>query len=93
MENNIREIEMIKPRYYTILQIQQLEGCGRDRAYEIAHMLPHEIRGEKKRKIFVLAEAYEEYFQKNRERILKEFKEKKEAEKEERKIYHIRKFS
>lgn len=35
----------LQSRYYTVKQIQQIENCGRDRAYEIAKRLPHEIRG------------------------------------------------
>ena len=40
-------MEEIKSRYYTVQQIKQLEGCGKDKAYEIANELPHENRGKK----------------------------------------------
>ena len=44
------KMEEIRSRYYTVQQIKKLEGCGKDKAYEIASELPHETRG---RQIFV----------------------------------------
>ena len=48
-------MEEVKSRYYTVQQIKKLEGCGKDKAYEIANELPHEKRG---KQIFVFAEVY-----------------------------------
>lgn len=57
----VRTIEEVKSRYYTVKQIQQLECCGKDKAYELAKELPHEIR--EKNQIFVFSEAYDEYYE------------------------------
>ncbi len=54
----------IKPRYYTVKEIKQLEHCGKDKAYQIAKELPHEKRG---RDIYVFAEDYEKYYEQKRE--------------------------
>lgn len=53
--------------YYTVKEIKAKENCGRDRAYEIAKMLPHEKRG---RDIYVFAEDYENYYRSKREEAL-----------------------
>lgn len=57
--------KIIKPRYYTVKEIKELEHCGKDRAYKIAKELPHEKRG---RDIYVFAEDYEKYYQEKREK-------------------------
>lgn len=75
-------MEEIKTRYYTVKQIQQLENCGRDRAYEIAEQLPHETRG---RKILVFSEDYDKYYQEKREAIINN--------KPKSNVYQIRRFS
>ena len=62
-------MEEIKSRYYTVQQIKKLEGCGKDKAYEIASKLPHEKRG---KQIFVFAEDYDNYYQQKREKALQE---------------------
>lgn len=58
-------LEEIKARYYTVKEIKQLEHCGKDKAYEIAKLLPHEKRG---RDIYVFAEDYEQYYKEKREK-------------------------
>lgn len=75
-------MEPIKPRYYTVKQIQQLENCGRDRAYELAKQLPHETRG---KAIYVFSEDYDEYYQDKR--IIAT------GGKQKGNIYQIRKFN
>lgn len=60
-------MEEIKSRYYTVQQIKKLEGCGKDKAYEIAKELPHEKRG---KQIFVFAEDYDIYYNTKREKAL-----------------------
>ena len=80
-------MEEIKSRYYTVQQIKQLEGCGKDKAYEIANELPHENRG---KKIYVFAEDDDNYYQQKRERALEE---KGMLNKRKSNIYQIRKFS
>lgn len=81
-------MEEIKSRYYTVQQIKRLEGCGKDKAYEIANELPHENRG---KKIFVFAEDYEKYYEQKRELALRE---RENCEKKElNNIYQIKKFS
>lgn len=57
----------IKPRYYSVKEIKELEHCGKDKAYAIAKELPHEKRG---KDILVFSEDYEEYYRKKRERAL-----------------------
>ena len=61
-------MEEIKSRYYTVQQIKRLEGCGKDKAYEIANELPHEKRG---KQIFVFAEDYDNYYHQKREIFIK----------------------
>ena len=56
---------LIKPRYYTVKEIKELEHCGRDKAYKIANELPHEKRG---RDIYVFAEDYENYYEQKRKK-------------------------
>lgn len=80
-------MEEIKSRYYTVQQIKQLEGCGKDKAYEIANELPHENRG---KKIYVFAEDYDNYYQQKREKALEE---KGILNNKKSNIYQIRKFS
>lgn len=75
-------MEELKTRYYTVKQIQQLENCGKDRAYELAKELPHEIRG---KKIFVFSEDYNNYYQERREKA-------KIGNNKKSNIYQIRKF-
>lgn len=77
-------MEQVKSRYYTVQQIKLLEGCGKDKAYEIANSLPHEKRG---KQIFVFAEDYDTYYQEKREKALHCVKN------ETSKIYQIKKFS
>ena len=56
---------LIKPRYYTVKEIKELEHCGRDKAYKIANELPHEKRG---RDIYVFVEDYENYYEQKRKK-------------------------
>lgn len=76
----------METRYYTVEQIKELENCGRDRAYELARKLPHKNNG---KKILVLKEAYEEYYQKEKESILNNFN---NETKEKQKVYQIKRF-
>lgn len=80
-------MEEIKSRYYTVQQIKKLEGCGKDKAYEIANELPHEKRG---KQIFVFAEDYDIYYQQKRERALQE---RNQALERKDNVYQIRRFS
>lgn len=80
-------VEEIKSRYYTVQQIKKLEGCGKDKAYDIANKLPHEIRG---KQIFVFAEDYDNYYQQKRQKALEE---QGLIQKKKSNIYQIRKFS
>lgn len=80
-------MEEIKSRYYTVQQIKKLEGCGKDKAYDIAKELPHEKRG---KQIFVFAEDYNNYYQEKREKAIKEINFEK---KKSRDIYKIRKIN
>lgn len=64
-------MQEIQSRYYTVQQIKKLEGCGKDKAYEIANELPHEKRG---KQIFVFAEDYDNYYQQKREKALEEYR-------------------
>lgn len=80
-------MEDIKPRYYTVQQIKKMEGCGKDKAYEIANELPHEKRG---KQIFVFAEDYDSYYQKKREKALEQ---QGLAQRKNSNVYQIRKFS
>lgn len=80
-------MENIKSRYYTVKQIQKLENCGRDKAYELVKLLPHEVRG---RELMVFAEEYEKYYQEKRTRALERKCKNLTAE---RKIYQIRKIN
>lgn len=79
-------MEEIKSRYYTVQQIKKLEGCGKDKAYEIANELPHEKRG---KQIFVFAEDYDNYYQQKRERALQE---RKQILERKDNVYQIRRF-
>ena len=76
----------METRYYTVEQIKELENCGRDKAYELARQLPHKNNG---KKILVLKEAYEEHYQKEKERILDFFDKKINKNN----IYQIKKFN
>lgn len=58
----------LKSNYYTVQQIQELECCGKQTAYDLAKQLPHERRG--KNQIFVFAEAYDQYYEKKKEQAL-----------------------
>lgn len=80
-------MEEVKSRYYTVQQIKKLEGCGKDKAYEIANELPHEKRG---KQIFVFAEDYDIYYQQKRERALQE---RKQILERKDNVYQIRRFS
>lgn len=80
-------MEEIKSSYYTVQQIKKLEGCGKDKAYEIANQLPHETRG---KRIFVFAEDYDNYYQQKREKALEE---SENSNGKNSNIYQIRKFS
>lgn len=79
-------MEEVKSRYYTVQQIKKLEGCGKDKAYEIANELPHEKRG---KQIFVFAEDYDIYYQQKRERALQE---RKQILERKDNVYQIRRF-
>lgn len=79
-------MEEIRSRYYTVQQIKKLEGCGKDKAYEIANELPHEKRG---KQIFVFAEDYDIYYQQKRERALQE---RKQILERKDNVYQIRRF-
>lgn len=74
----------LKPRYYGVKQIKELENCGRDRAYEIAKQLPHEKRG---RAIYVFAEDYDCYYNDKRQRVLNNNQTIKQEN-----VYQIQKF-
>jgi len=80
-------MEDVKPRYYTVKQIQKLENCGRDKAYELVKQLPHEVRG---KEFMVFSEEYEKYYQEKRKKALEG---KCENLMTERKIYQIRKIN
>ncbi len=80
-------MEEIRSRYYTVQQIKKLEGCGKDKAYEIASELPHETRG---RQIFVFAEDYDNYYQQKRKKALEE---SNFVKMQSSNIYQIRKFN
>lgn len=75
----------LRPRYYGVNQIKQLENCGRDRAYEIAKKLPHEIRG---RAYYVFAEDYDNYYNEKRKMVLND----NETPKQDN-VYQIRRFN
>ena len=79
-------MEVLKPRYYSVKEIKQLEHCGKDRAYEIAKMLPHEKTG---RDILVFAEDYETYYQEKRAKAQSNVN----TTEKHSNIYQIRKFS
>ena len=79
-------MEEVKSRYYTVQQIKKLEGCGKDKAYEIANELPHEKRG---KQIFVFAEDYDIYYQQKREKALQE---RKQVLERKDNVYQIRRF-
>ncbi len=74
----------VKPRYYGINEIRQLENCGRDRAYDIAKRLPHEIRG---RAYYVFAEDYDRYYAEKRRMVLNDTQTLRKD-----KVYQIQKF-
>lgn len=71
--------------YYTVKEIKVKENCGRDRAYEIAKMLPHEKRG---RDIYVFAEDYENYYKSKRKEAL----ERSSNSIPKNNVYQIKKF-
>ena len=75
-------MEEVETRYYSVKQIQKLENCGRDRAYEIANQLPHETRG---KRIYVFSEDYDKYYKEKRKAVVNN--------KSKSNIYQIRKFS
>lgn len=81
-------MEEIKSRYYTVQQIKRLEGCGKDKAYELANELPHEKRG---KQIFVFAEDYDNYYQQKRQKALEE-QGQGLTQKKNTNIYQIKKF-
>lgn len=80
-------MEEIKSRYYTVQQIKKMEGCGKDKAYEIANKLPHEKRG---KQIFVFAEDYDNYYQQKRKKALEE---QELVQNKSSNIYQIKKFN
>ena len=81
------DMEQLRTRYYTVKQIKQLEGCGKDQAYKIANGLPHEKRG---KQIFVFAEDYDNYYQEKRENALKSIKKENFNSSN---FYQVRKFN
>ncbi len=74
----------LKPRYYGVKQIQELENCGRDRAYALAKELPHEKRG---KAYYVFAEDYDNYYNEKRQMVLNN----SQSEKQDN-LYQIQKF-
>lgn len=80
-------MEEIKSRYYTVQQIKKLEGCGKDKAYEISNNLPHEKRG---KQIFVFSEDYDNYYQEKRNKALEE---QGLIQNKNSNLYKIRKFN
>ena len=76
----------LKPRYYTVKQIQQMENSGRDYAYDLARKLPHERRG---RDIYVFAEEYDRFYETKKEKA----KASNNEQSLNTKIYQIKKFS
>lgn len=80
-------MEQLRTRYYTVKQIKELEGCGKDQAYKIANSLPHEKRG---KQIFVFAEDYDSYYQAKREKALKSANKEHSGSS---KLYQIKKIS
>lgn len=78
----------LKPRYYSVKQIQQMENCGRDYAYSLAKQLPHERRG---RDIYVFAEEYDNLYETKKEKAKMSIEEN--AEVRNTKIYQIKKFN
>lgn len=83
----MRTIENVKSRYYTVKQIQQLECCGKDEAYELAKKLTHERRG--KNQIFVFSEAYDEYYENKKRQAMQS----KTNKTENNNIYAIRRLN
>ncbi len=79
---------LLKPRYYSVTQIKQMENCGRDYAYKLAKKLPHEKRG---KGIYVYAEDYEEYYKTNKENAIASIRETREVKCA--KVYQIRKIN
>lgn len=82
--------------YYTVKEIKEMEGCGKDEAYKIAVSLPHERRGGKGRtgtgQIFVFAEAYKNYYEKKKAVAFRKNKKNNEEDKEcYQKHYQMRK--
>ena len=47
------------------MRLSEIKGISKDKAYEIAKLLPHEKRG---RDIYVFAEDYEQYYREKREK-------------------------
>ena len=80
----MQEIE-IKPRYYKVKEIKELEHCGRDRAYELARELEHEKRGNE---IYVFADAYEDYYREKREKARNNIENQVTSN-----VYNIRRFN
>jgi len=78
----------LKPRYYSVKQIQQMENSGRDYAYDLARRLPHERRG---RDIYVFAEEYDRFYEEKREKAKTNVDEN--TQHTNAKIYQIKKFS
>ncbi len=77
-------MEVIKSRYYTIKDIQKLENCGRDGAYDLAKKLPHEFRG---KQIFVFVEGYENYYEQKKKKAFD-----KNTQVKENNLYRIKRF-
>ncbi len=73
--------------YYSVKEIKEKEHCGRDRAYELAKSLPHEIRG---RDIYVFAEDYDSYYAIKREEAIEKCKANSIPKNN---IYQMRKFN
>lgn len=83
----MRKIEKVRSRYYTVKQIQQLECCGKDKAYELAKRLAHEIR--EKNQIFVFSEAYDEYYENKKKQAMQN----KDDKQNSNNIYAIRRLN
>ncbi len=79
---------LLKPRYYSVNQIKQMENSGRDYAYDLAKKLPHEKRGNT---LYVFAEEYDRYYEMKKEKAINNAKENNEVK--SAKVYQIRKIN
>ena len=80
-------------RYYTVKEVMEMEGCGKDAVYALANILPHERRG-KNNQIHFFKEDYDNYYKEKREKALQELQENQKKNKiadEKHVVYQMRK--